>query len=318
VGELKLDLLREIALGAIPNQHVFVGVPPAGNSSSYVICNAAPKSGTYLLVELVKALGSHVDVGYHTYSSSISRVHADGSFDYERAVPALLWASALDPGYLCASHTEYCPYLEQYFLTRKEHKMLFIVRDPRDIVISWVDFVYNSAVYPNMRRWNAYLRRAGTMAYPDDASQISSCIVSLVDSGIKNYLSWLDSPACLTVRFEELYCELTDGNPARVDFPVLHGVCDYLGVPRRSPKEIAGVLGRGLTASSRSGKVGVYRSRMTADHFDLLRDEAFQRLVIEFGYEPTPPADEVPAFAPKRALRGIARRLAVLRDGLGA
>src|SRR5579872_2078777 len=50
-------------------------------------------------------------------------------------------------------------------------------------------------------------------------------------------------------------------------------------------------------------------SRMTADHFRLLRDEAFQRLVVEFGYEPTPPADEVPRSPPKRALVGIARRL---------
>jgi hypothetical protein len=166
-----------------------------------------PKAGTYLLVELVKALGGHVDVGYHTYSSSISRVHADGSFDYERAVPAPAWASALNPGYLCASHTEYCPHLEQYFLGRKEHKMLFIVRDPRDLVISWVDFVYNSASYPKMRRWNAYLREAGTAAHPDDASQISSCIRALLKSGIQNFMSWIDSPACLTVRFEELYSE---------------------------------------------------------------------------------------------------------------
>jgi Sulfotransferase domain len=318
MGVLKLDLLREIALGAVPNQHVFVDVPRAGSGCSYVICNAAPKSGTYLLVELVKALGCHVDVGYHTYSSSISKVHADGSFDYERAVPAPLWASALQPGYLCASHTEYCPYLEQYFLTRKEHKMLFIVRDPRDIVISWVDFVYNSAAYPNMRKWNAYLRNAGTLAHPDDASQISSCIVSLLESGIKNYLSWLDSPACLTVRFEELYRELMDDDPKRGSFPVLDGICDYLDVPRRPPREIAGVLGRGLTASSRHGKIGVYRSRMTADHLDLLRDEAFQKLVVEFGYEPTPPADAAAISIPKRALRGLARRFAVLRDGLGA
>jgi hypothetical protein len=126
--EHRLELFREIARGTVQNQHVFVDVPPAGRDPSYVICNSIPKAGTYLLVELVKALGGHVDLGYHTYSSSISKVHADGSFDYERAVPAPLWASALNPGYLCASHTEYCPHLEQYFLERKEHKMLFIVR----------------------------------------------------------------------------------------------------------------------------------------------------------------------------------------------
>jgi hypothetical protein len=289
--EHKLELFRELALGSVQNEHVFFGAPPAGKSSSYVICNAIPKSGTYLLVELVKALGAHVDVGYHTYSSSISKVQPDGSFHHGRAIPAPLWASALKPGYLCASHTEYCPHLEQYFLAKKEHKMLFIVRDPRDVVISWVDFVYHSAVYPKMRKWNAVLRDMGTVAHPDDASQISSCIVSLPESGNQNYLSWLDSPACLTVRFEDLYSEIFEKDDSTASFPVLHSICDYLEQPRRSPSELTGVIGGGLTASGRNKKIGVYRNRMTRDHFDLLRSEAFQRLVVELGYEPTPAAD---------------------------
>ena len=290
--EHKLELFRELALGSVQNEHVFLDAPPAGKSSSYVICNAIPKSGTYFLVELVKALGGHVDVGYHTYCSSISKVQSDGSFHYGRAIPAPLWASALKPGYLCASHTEYCPHLEQYFLAKKEHKMLFIVRDPRDVVISWVDFVYHSAAYQKMRKWNAVLREMGTAAHPDDASQISSCIASLPGSGSQNYLSWLDSPACLTVRFEDLYSELFEKDESIASFPVLHSICDYLDLPRKSPLELAGVIGGGLTSSGRSKKIGVYRSRMTRDHFDLLRNEAFQKLVVELGYEPTPAVDK--------------------------
>jgi hypothetical protein len=73
--------------------------------------------------------------------------------DTARAIPARLWASALEKGYLCASHVEYERYLEHHFLSRKEHKMLFIIRDPRDLVISWVDFVYNSSSYIKMRKW---------------------------------------------------------------------------------------------------------------------------------------------------------------------
>jgi hypothetical protein len=308
--EDRLELFREIALGTVQNSHVFVDVPPAGTSPSYIICNSIPKAGTYLLVELVKALGGHVDLEYHTYSSSISKVHPDGSFDYERAVPAPLWASALKPGYLCASHTEYCPHLEQYFLGRKEHKMLFIVRDPRDLVISWVDFVYHSAAYPKMRKWNAFLRESGTKAHPDDASRISSCINTLPQSGIQNFMSWLDSPACLTVRFEELFCELTEDDPSVVTFPVLHSICDYLDVPRRAPSELAGALGRGLTSSGRIEKVGVYRRRMTPDHFALLGSETFQKLVVECGYEPTP-AEKSYRSIRDSAIRKIGKRLSI-------
>lgn len=313
--EHRLELFRELALGNVMNQAVFLDAPPAGPSSSYVICNSVPKSGTYLLVELVKALGGHVDVGYHTYSSSISRVHADGSFDHERAVPAPLWASALKPGYLCASHTEYCPHLEQYLLSRKEHKMLFIVRDPRDLVISWVDFVYHSTSYPKMRRWNAYSREAGSVAYPDDASRISSSILNLPQTGIQSFMSWIDSPACLTVRFEELYSELTNGHPSNATFPVLDGICDYLDVPRKSPSELADMIGRGLTSSGRQKKVGVYLSRMTPDHLDLLCNERFQRLVVEFGYEPTRRRTMSRA---NRAAAKIHRGLASIRNILPA
>ena len=307
----RLELFRELSLGTVMNQAVFLDLPRAGSNSCYVICNSVPKSGTYLLVELVKALGGHVDVGYHTYSSSISRVHADGSFDYERAIPAPLWASALKPGYLCASHTEYCPHLEQYFLGRREHKMLFIVRDPRDLVISWVDFVYNSTSYPKMRRWNAYSREAGAAAYPDDASKISSCILNLPQSGMQNFMSWIDSPACLTVKFEELYSELADKHPSNATFPVLDSICDYLDVPRKAPSELADVVGRGLTSSGRHKKVGAYLGRMTPHHFDLLCNERFQKLVVEFGYEPT---RRITMSRRNRAVAKINRGLAAIRN----
>jgi len=78
--EHRLELFRELALGNIMNQAVFLDAPLAGPSSSDVICNSVPKSGTYLLVELVKALGGHVNVGYHTYSSSISRLLCNETF----------------------------------------------------------------------------------------------------------------------------------------------------------------------------------------------------------------------------------------------
>nr|WP_315716875.1 MULTISPECIES: hypothetical protein [unclassified Bradyrhizobium] len=165
--------------------------------------------------------------------------------------------------------------------------MLFIVRDPRDIVVSWVDFVYHSAAYPKMRKWNAYLRSAGSAAHPDDASRITSTLLSLPRSGIKKFMSWLDSPACLTVKFEELYSELAIDDVARSSFPVLNRICDYLGLPRKTAAELD-VLGRGLTSSGRGRKVGIYKERMMPHHFDLLRSEAFQELVVEFGYEPTP------------------------------
>jgi hypothetical protein len=274
----------------------FFDAPPRTSRASpfYVICNSVPKAGTYLLIELVKALGGHVDTGYHCYTSSISKVHRDGRFDGERNIPAPLWSSSLTPGYLCAAHVEYDALYEKQLLSSKQHKMLFIVRDPRDLVISWVDFVYNSLSYTKMRKWNEVLRERGKLSNPDDASQITSTIRSLPYSGISKYLSWIDSPACLTVRFEDLYGELCD--ETKTDFPVLNSICDYLEISRRSPSDLVGVLGSGLTESGRKKKVGIYKDRMSPEHLTMLLEEDFQRLVVEFGYEPAPRFEEIGLF----------------------
>ncbi len=301
----------------IPFDSVFVGAPKRrkdNESPHYVICNSVPKAGTYLLVELVKAFGAHVDVGYHTYASSIAKVHEDGRMDTARAVPARLWAAAIERGYLCASHVEYDPHLEHYFLSRKEHKMLFIIRDPRDLVISWVDFVYNSSSYITMRKWNEVLRKRGKSSHPTDAAQITSTIESLPISGIMNFLAWINSPACLTVKFEDLYLELID--PTKTDHPILERICDYLEIPRRRPNELRGILGAGLTASGREQKVEIYKRRMSEEHFRMLREEQFQRIVVEFGYEATPDIDaiavEASASLSAPLVSDVERRIAVI------
>jgi hypothetical protein len=294
--------------GSAQSNWAFFDAPQRTSQGSpfYVICNSVPKAGTYLLVELVKALGGHVDIGYHCYTSSISKVHRDGSFDSERKIPAPLWSSCLEPGYLCAAHVEYDALYERRLLSSKRHKMLFIVRDPRDLVISWVDFVYNSSSYAKMRKWNEELRERGKLSHPDDASQITSTIRSLPSSGIEKYLSWIDSPACLTVRFEDLYAELTD--KITTDFPVLDGICDYLEISRRSPKDLIGVIGSGLTDSGRRKKVGIYKDRMSQKHSAMLLHEEFQRLVVEFGYTPTPRLPDAVKAKVVRAFRKLIPR----------
>jgi hypothetical protein len=295
--------------GSAQSNWAFFEAPQRTSRASpfYVICNSVPKAGTYLLVELVKALGGHVDIGYHCYTSSICKVHRDGSLDNERKIPAALWSSSLNPGYLCAAHVEYDALYERQLLSCKHHKMLFIIRDPRDLVVSWVDFVYNSSSYAKMRKWNEEVRERGKLSYPDDASQITSAIRSLPSSGIEKYLSWIDSPACLTVRFEDLYGELTNETK---DFPVLDGICDYLEISRRSPKDLISVIGSGLTESGRRKKVGIYKDRMSQKHSAMLLHEDFQRLVVEFGYTPTP---RLPDAAKDKVVRAF-RKLIPRRD----
>jgi hypothetical protein len=49
---------------------------------------------------------------------------------------------------------------------------------------------------------------------------------------------------------------------------------------------------------------------MATAHLDLLRKELFQKLVVEFGYEPTPPANK--RYWLNRAHRKITRFLSTI------
>jgi len=78
---------------------------------------------------------------------------------------------------------------------------------------------------------------------------------------------------------------------------------------------IADVIGRGLTSSGRHKKVGAYLSRMTPHHFDLLCNETFQKLVVEFGYEPT---RRIAMSRRNRTVAKINKGLAAIRNILPA
>lgn len=283
-----LLLLQSIRGGTFTASKIFADLPPAGVSPYAVICNSVPKSGTYLLTEMLKATGLWAGLGHHAYTRGLSRVRSDGVLETERKIPALQWLNALPNGYSCPAHVEYSPYIEDYLLSSPRHKMLFIIRDPRDLVISWVDFVYNSEAYRQMGPLNAYLREAGSTSFPTDEGRIGITIENLPKSGIGNFVPWIDSPACCTIRFEELYAALIGEGADASAGTVLERICGFLEIPRQHGASFAAALGRGLTASARAEKIDVYRRRMTAANLALLQHAEFQKLVLSFGYAATP------------------------------
>ncbi len=288
-----LMLLQSIRAGTFETTAMFADLPAAGTAPHAVICNSVPKSGTYLLVEMLKATGLWADIGHHVYSRGLKRVRSDGALEAERQIPALLSAHALPNGFGCPAHIGYSPYVEDYLLSSPRHKMLFILRDPRDLVISWVDFVYGSQAYQRMSPLNAYLRDAGSDSFPTDEGRIRSTIENLPKTRIGEFIPWIDSPACHTIRFEALYAELTRPEPGSSASPVLDGICDFLEIPRRYAASFVAALGRGLTSSGRGQKVGVFRERMTEANLALLLQPEFRKLMLSFGYDAA--ADRLPS-----------------------
>jgi Sulfotransferase domain len=274
-------LLAQLPQLAITPESVF-GSYANGSSPYALILNSVPKAGTYLLLETVRCLGGFQDCGHHTYTESLRKLRSDGSFEAARHVPAVIWSAGLGPGMMAVSHTEYGAIIEQYFLSRRNLKMIFIIRDPRDLVISWVDFVFNSTSYAGMTRLNAYQQEQAKLHYLTDAERIASSIEGLLQSDIANYVAWINSPACLTLKFEDLFTAISAGGGEVTD-----RIADYLELPRKSGEDFQRTLGRGLTSSGRSTKVGIFMARMDERNLERIRRPDFQALVLNYGYDPS-------------------------------
>jgi len=274
-------LLAHLPQLGITSEAIF-GTCAQGASPYALILNSVPKAGTYLLLEMVRLLGGFEDCGHHTYTESLRKLRTDGSFETERHVPALIWSAGLRRGMMTVSHLEYGAIIEQYFASRTDLKMIFIIRDPRDLVISWVDFVFNSNAFARMTLLNAYQQEQARLSYCTDKERIASSIEGLLQSGMTNYVAWIDSPTCLTIKFEDLFAAISAGGGAATD-----QIADYLEVPRKSGHDLQQALGRGLTFWGRSTKVGVFKERMDESNLQRIRQPDFQTLVLNYGYEPS-------------------------------
>ncbi len=155
--------------------------------------------------------------------------------------------------------------------------MLFIIRDPRDLVISRSDFVRSKAYLS--RPWNAYLQRKRARELPSDEESISAQIESHLSRKLDEFLPWLHSPAGLTVRFEDLYSDLTQVGEA----PTLKKILDYLEI-NVDLQSLRSVLDKSRTSSGREKKIGIWRERMTPKHLERICQPDFQKLVVQFGY----------------------------------
>lgn len=273
--ESEIDVLRAIKDGTLDLDHVF-GDVPNGDAETYLICNSVPKSGTYLLVEIAKRM-SFADIGYHLNTDHLEKRTATDMTEQPRPMPALLQVAALKAGQAVPAHLHYSFALENFLLSNPKHKMLFIIRDPRDLVVSWVDYVFSSKAYRSTA-WNAYSQESAITHHPDDQSRITSSIEGLLTMGLEKYLPWINSPACLTVKFEDLYAELS----AEGAGPNIKRISDYIGRPIR---DVAEALGKGRTHSDRAKKIGSYSERMNESHLARIEQPDFQKLVLQFGYE---------------------------------
>lgn len=266
--------VRRVSQLARYRQLTFSGVP-------VLFANSFPKSGTHLLTQVLHGfteLGPAVDSGLAAIVT-----YAGDSGEPRPLAEIIADVQRLRPGDVAYGHLHAHPQIVD-LLDREGTAHFFILRDPRDVVVSHVHYVTEMAphhahhdYYQQLGNYEARLRTS-ILGRPDWAHPFPD-----IQARFKPYLGWLESPGTLVIRFEDLIEHRDDalalilGHAAGFGFP--------LGVDR---EHAVAVLARGIdpqrSPTFRAGRVGAWKDQFTPEIARLFKEVAGD-LLITLGYE---------------------------------
>ena len=284
-----------------------------------VLVNSLPKSGTHLLAKAIQIFG------YHEYFTSDNYVNNTpkflGSYEIRRILtnqniidsnqeeseflnigiifPNLVPKSKLKYWLECLAKSQYInghiPYNAKVnkVLTDLNYHHVCIIRDPRAVTVSRLNFIFNSEsakdILPQGIPLKADLEPMSTterinfLLEGGYAKKADLKIHSFAHI-YRSILAWNQDPNCLLVRFEDLIGEQGGGNNQK-QLEKLMNLADHLKIPWN--KEIARQTKNVYDPKTRTFRVGNIHSWKTAlEPADLARlTEYCEPLCREAGYE---------------------------------
>lgn len=248
--------------------------------SPIVLGNAMPKSGSHLIIQVLQGLvkiGPFVNPGFPPVNraednSKLSDAHVLANIRH------------LCPGDIAYGYISACePFLSA--LTTPGRAMVFVYRDPRDMIISHI--FYATQMHPGHWMHRYYTETLTTME-----ERINAAILGVEEPGseltpirrrYESYLGWQERPGVLSLRFEDL---VEDRQAA------LNCLLDYLERvgyrPRvERPQAIAALeaaVTPGKSGTFRKGKPGNWQEHFSQANKVLFKEQAGD-LLIRLGYE---------------------------------
>ncbi len=272
------------------------------NHSPVLFANSFPKSGTHLLTQIMHgftALGPAVDSGLPavvTYEGDTGRQRPEAEI-----VGDLL---RLLPGDIAYGHVHALPGAIKQ-LSRDEVAAFFILRDPRDVVVSHVHYVtemesrhihhlYYSQTLPDFdARLSASiagvsaedLRAAGL----DDSQGFSPAGLALPDirSRFQPYMGWLDAAQILLLRYEDLINQRQNALELIFQHAVRHGF-QANTTPELALQILEQSINPQRSPTFRSGKTGAWQAVFKPQHkalFKKVSGDLLQRLGYETSHD---------------------------------
>jgi hypothetical protein len=255
-----------------------------------VLVCTIPKAGTHLLEKVVRLLPGVEPAGIHIEQFVLLGGRSPALF---REIPlADLAASVarIGPSRFATGHLLFSQPLADVLIDGGV-RALFILRDPRDIAVSYSYYVgqlESHYLYDNYRDRDMSGRLMTTIVGIHDRPLCDSSpsLPWLMDIGamVKSMLPWMRQPNVYSTSFERLVGP-AGGGSRLAQLAEVQGIAAHVGV--ECSEELAGSIADqlfGTTATFRKGTIGDWRNHLTPEHI-----RAFKRvagdLLIQLGYE---------------------------------
>ena len=175
------------------------------------------------------------------------------------------------------------------FFSKQEFKGFVVIRDPRDQILSYIDWIYRQCFCPD---WICCLPYEDLYHYlvtnpaffPGPYFSTTDVNLTLAER-YKIYLKWAENSNFCIIRYEDLVGPYGGGS-LEIQLATIEKIADHLGILVLDDlcKELAGQL-YGGTSTFNKGKIGRWKEEFTPEMKEFFKKHFSSEFLIELGYE---------------------------------
>lgn len=250
-----------------------------------LICNAIPKSGTYLLASIAEYCGFE-DTYVRFLDHGTNFVDGQNHLrEYAEGNAPQRFFELPDNAY-APSHLTYDPDLADAFADGRI-KHLFMYRHPGDVIWSYVRFVTYSESFATHSSDTQNTQNRMKNDFESDEQRFVHVYFQMKHNfNFVENSRWLKDTSTFTLRFEDLYTEILELREGKMG-SLLDGLFEYLGhTSSEALSEMYETIhGRGPTFMPGTKKVGQYSNLDLTGISSVLNDPEFRKCLDLYGYD---------------------------------